>query len=180
MRDGILPNVSDVGDGGIDAVDELEAAIRTLDVRDGSAVRALALKIEALGDPDRAAALCARSRALKAAVGKLRADALSALLARDARDEFIRLTADVAYMNPVDLSALRIPRYVSVEPYRCKCGVELLVPYDRQGGPGFGFECPHCTAPYLARPAYQQGQYRLMVEVDTRPAKKRKKRQEKR
>jgi hypothetical protein len=160
----------------VDVVDELHTELTTLDTHDTSAVRALALKFEALGDPARVAEACARSRALKAAVGRLRAEALAALLARDAREDFIRLTADSTYMAPVDLETLRVPRYVAVESYGCACGTTLMVPFHKQGGPGFAFECPACATPYLARPVYSGHEYRLNVGVDTRPPKKRKRR----
>jgi hypothetical protein len=161
---------------GIESLDDLQAEIARLDIRDGPAVRALAQKLEALGDPAQAHELYCRSNALKRAVGSLRTDALFALLARDAREEFIQRTNDALYMAPVELEALRVPRYVAVQEHRCDCGAKLMVPFHKQGGPGFGFDCPACQAPYLARHAFTDGEYQIAIDVDTRPAKKRKKR----
>jgi hypothetical protein len=108
--------------GAAEAEELLETELTTLDVRDGAAVRALAARVEALGDTARISQVCARSNAVRAAVGRLRADALAALLARDERDEFIRRTADREYMAAVELDALRVPRYVAIEPFACPCG----------------------------------------------------------
>src|SRR5207244_3423644 len=120
--------------------DGLEQEFAALDIQDRSAVRALAMRIESVGDRARVAEFCARSKALKAAVGALRADALAAMLARDAWDEFIRRTSDGAYMEPVDVGSMRVPKYVAVEQVACACGIALMIPFHRQGGPGFGFE----------------------------------------
>lgn len=159
-----------------DPFEELHLELERLDVSDGPAVRALALKIEALGDYRRAHEVYRCSNALRSAAGRLRADALTTLLAREERDEFMRRAADPAYMAPVDLAALRVPRYMAVEAHNCPCGATLMVPYHRQGGPSFSFHCPACSAPYLAKATFRGSEYRLHVESDTRPPKKRKRR----
>ena len=161
---------------GIDSADDLQNEVARLDIRDGPAVRSLAQKLDALGDQEQAHELYRCSNTLKRAVGTLRADALCALLARDARDEFILRTADALYMAPVELSSLKVPRYVAVQEHGCPCGKTLMVPFHKQGGPGFGFDCPACSAPYVAKHAFEGSEYRIAIEVDTRPAKKRKKR----
>src|SRR5437899_6542548 len=119
-------------------VDDFESQLSSLNINDSSAVRAFALRIEALEDPAHATELCTRSKALRRAIGQLRTEALASLLARDEREEFIRLTADSEYMEPVDLTTLRVPRYVNVEQHDCACGVALMVPFQRGGGPDFG------------------------------------------
>ncbi len=148
-------------------------ALVSLDADDRSAVRSLALRVEALEDAQAAGDLCGRSRALRAAVGQLRAEALTVLLARDERDEFIRRASDADYMSPVEIESLRVPRYVAVERHDCGCGASLMIPYDRHGGPEYPFDCPMCSAPFLARPVYESGEYRIAVAQDLRPAKKR-------
>jgi hypothetical protein len=159
-----------------DPIAVLHAEIDVLDIRDKTAVRAIAAKIEALGDATQAHDLCSRSNAVRAAVGQMRAEALTAMLARDANEEFIRKTADAVFMAPVEIEALRIPRYVAVEQLPCACGAGLMIPYAKQGGPGFGFECPGCNGAFVARPSYAGGEYRVVIEADTRPPKKRRKR----
>ena len=110
------------------------------------------------------------------AVGALRAELLTQLLAQDERDEFIRRASDVHFMSPVDLETMKVPRYLSVEEHSCACGAALMVPYERHGGPEYPFDCPACRAAYLARPVYREGEYRVTLEQDLRPAKKRKRR----
>jgi hypothetical protein len=151
-------------------------AIDSLDLQDKPAVRAFAQRVEALGDAEAIESVCSRSRAVRAALGMLRAELLTQLLARDERDEFIRRASDSHFMSPVDLTTMKVPRYVAVEEHACVCGAALMVPYDRQGGPGYGFDCPTCSAAYLARPVYREGEYRVSLEQDLRPAKKRKRR----
>ncbi|MEI8254727.1 MAG: hypothetical protein WCJ30_03555 [Deltaproteobacteria bacterium] len=150
-------------------------ALGSLDAEDRTAVRSFALRVEALGDAQAAGDLCGRSRAVRAAVGQLRAEALTVLLARDERDEFIRRASDADYMSPVEIESLRVPRYVAVDRHDCACGAALMIPYDKQGGPEYPFDCPACSSPFLARPVYQSGEYRIAVAQDLRPAKKRKK-----
>jgi hypothetical protein len=157
-----------------DDVAEFVGVLGSLNPDDKPAVRSLAQRVEALGDAEVVDDLCNRSRALRAAVGQLRAEALTVLLARDERDEFIRRASDLQYMSPVDLESLRVPRYVAVEQHNCACGKSLMIPYDKHGGPEFPFDCPACAAAYLARPVYCSGEYRVTVEQDFRPAKKRK------
>jgi hypothetical protein len=161
----------------VDAVDVLSEELATLNLNDASAVRSLAQKLEALGDLETVSNLCSRSNALKRAVGLLRTEALGELLTRDARDDFIALTANKAYMALVDLRSLRVPRYVSVETFNCTCDSTLMVPYPRLGGPSFPFDCPTCQIAYIAKVVYAGTEYRVAIEQDHRPAKKRKKRQ---
>lgn len=151
-------------------------ALASLDVDDKTAVRLFAQQLESLGDRSVIDDVCSRSRAVRTAVGALRAEALTGLLARDERDEFIRRTSDAGYVSPVEFETLRVPRYVAVEEHACACGVALMIPYDKQGGPGYGFDCPSCAAAYMARPVYREGEYRVRLEQDLRPAKKRKRR----
>jgi len=151
-------------------------ALVSLDVDDKAAVRSFAQQLEALGDASVVDDLCTRSRAVRTAVGTLRAEVLTGLLARDERDEFIRRTSDASYVSPVEFESLRVPRYVAVEQHACACGAALMIPFDKQGGPGYGFDCPSCAAAYMARPVYREGEYRVHLEQDLRPAKKRKRR----
>jgi hypothetical protein len=151
--------------------------IASLDMQDKTALRAFAQRVEALDDPEAIESVCSHSRAVRAALGALRADLLTQLLARDERDEFIRRAGNSHFMSPVDITTMKVPRYVAVEQHACVCGAALMVPYDRQGGPGYGFDCPTCSAAYLARPVYREGEYRVSLEQDLRPAKKRKRRQ---
>ena len=161
---------------GANPVEALKAELYAINIQDGLAVRAIAAKVDALDDPDEIREVCAQSRALRTALGKLRAEALSVLLARNDRDEFMRRAADREYMSHVELEMLRVPRFLAVESVECACSQRTMVPYDKQGGPPVAFECVGCAAPYLARPAYDGGGYALVVEPDVRPAKKRKRR----
>ncbi len=159
-----------------DQAAELIDALASLDPHDKTAVRVFAQRVESLGDADAIEAVCSRSRSVRAAVGALRAELLTQLLAQDERDEFIRRASDVHFMSPVDLETMKVPRYLSVEEHSCACGAALMVPYERQGGPEYPFDCPTCRAAYLARPVYREGEYRVTLEQDLRPAKKRKRR----
>lgn len=151
-------------------------ALVSLNVQDKSAVRSYAQQLEALGDPQLVDDVCSRSRAVRAAIGVLRSEVLTTLLARDERDEFIRRASDASYVSFIEFESMRVPRYVAVEQHACACGVSLMIPYDKNGGPGYGFDCPSCAAAYMARPVYREGEYRVTLEQDLRPAKKRKKR----
>ncbi len=156
--------------------DDLLHELQRTDVRDELAVRSLAKRVDALATPEDIRALCAASRALRSAVGRLRADGLSALLARNERDEFVRRAGDREYMGPVSLDDVKVPRFLALGEHACGCGCTLYIPYDKQGGPPIGVECPGCASAYLAKPAYEGGSaYALRVEPDLRPAKKRKK-----
>lgn len=156
--------------------DDLLHELQRTDVRDELAVRLLARRVDALATPEDIRNLCSASRALRSAVGRLRADALSALLARNEREEFVRRAGDAEFMTPVAIEDVKVPRFLALGSYECSCGCALLIPYDRQGGPALNVECPSCASPYIAKPAYNGGgDHALRVEPDLRPAKKRKK-----
>lgn len=146
---------------------------RALDPRDVEAVKDLAQRVEACDEPVRAADVLGHSRALKEAVGRLRAEALSEQLSRNELVGFVARAAHGEYMDPVDLDALRVPRWMALDTHRCECGAALWIPFPAQGGPPLTLDCPSCLLGLLARPTYKAGRYELSVERDERPARKR-------